>query len=118
MQTEFEFVLPRGYVDDAGSVHQRGVMRLSVARDEVEPLSDPRVKQNELYLGMLLLSRVVNRLGDISPVPLAVIEGLFSSDYAYLQDFYLQLNTNTLGSVIETRCPNCGTHFELDLGSA
>ena len=115
MQTEFEFVLPRGYVDDAGNVHGRGVMRLATARDEVEPLSDPRVKLNELYLGLLLLSRVVTRLGGISPVPVAVIEGLFSNDYAHLQDVYLQLNT--LGSVIETRCPNCGTAFELDLGA-
>ena len=115
MQTEFEFVLPRGYVDDGGNVHQRGVMRLATARDEVEPLSDPRVKLNELYLGVLLLSRVVVKLGEISPVPVAVIEGLFSSDYAHLQDVYLQLNT--LGSLIETRCPNCGTHFELDIGA-
>lgn len=115
MQTEFEFVLPRGYVDDAGNVHQRGVMRLATARDEVEPLSDPRVKLNELYLGLLLLSRVVTRLGSIAPVSVAVIEGLFSSDYAHLQDLYLQLNT--FGSVIETRCPSCGAHFELDLGA-
>jgi hypothetical protein len=113
LQTEFEFVLPTGFVDDQGQVHQRGVMRLATARDEIEPLSDARVKQNELYLGVLLLSRVVTRLGSISPVSPAIIEGLFSTDYSYLQELYLQLNVT--GNIVETRCPNCGHSFELDL---
>lgn len=116
LQTEFEFVLPRGYVDEQGQVHGRGVMRLATARDEIEPLSDARVKQNELYLGVLLLSRVVTRLGSLAPVPPSVIENLFSSDYSYLQELYLQVNVS--GNIIETRCPNCGHNFELDLSPA
>jgi hypothetical protein len=113
VQTEFEFELPTGYIDERGGRHRRGIMRLATARDEIEPLSDSRVKQNELYLGVLLLSRVVTRLGSIAPVPPSVIENLFSSDYSYLQELYLQLNVQ--GSIVETRCPNCGHTFELDL---
>jgi phage FluMu protein gp41 len=113
LQTEFEFMLPTGYIDEQNQRHQRGIMRLATAKDEIEPLSDARVKQNELYLGVMLLSRVVTRIGEISPVTTAVIENLFSSDYAYLQELYLQINVQ--GSIVETRCPNCGHHFELDL---
>jgi hypothetical protein len=113
LQTEFEFTLPSGYIDEQNVRHQRGIMRLATAKDEIEPLSDARVKQNELYLGVMLLSRVVTRIGEIAPVTTAVIENLFSSDYAYLQELYLQINVQ--GSIVETRCPNCGHHFELDL---
>ena len=113
VQTEFEFTLPTGYVDEQNVLHTRGVMRRATARDEIEPLVDPRVKQNELYLGVMLLSRVVTRLGGIEAVTTAIIENLFSSDYAYLQELYLQINVQ--GSIVQTRCPNCGHHFELDL---
>ncbi len=114
MQKEFEFILPRGYVDADGNLHRRGVMRLATARDEIEPLADPRGRANESYLAILLLSRVITRLGDISPTPPAVIEGLFSSDFAFLQDLYLRLNDD--GSRwITTECPTCKTRFDLDL---
>ena len=46
LQTEFAFTLPRGFVDDAGTLHREGVMRLATARDEIEPLRDARVKEN------------------------------------------------------------------------
>lgn len=114
LQTEFEFTLPRGYVDAHGNLHRRGIMRLATARDEVEPLQDARVRANEAYLSILLLSRVVTRLGDINQVSPAVVEGLFSADMAYLQDLYIQVNDGGT-SVIETRCPTCGTRFALDL---
>ncbi len=112
MQTEFEFTLPRGYVDAQGQVHRQGVMRLATARDELEPLNDARVQQNEVYLSVLLLSRVVRQIGSVGVTP-DVIEDLFSSDFAYLQEFYLRINAHE--NIIETQCPNCGTTFALDL---
>jgi hypothetical protein len=116
MHTEFAFTLPRGYVDTKGERHQNGVMRLATARDEIEPLSDPRVKHNELYLGILLLSRVVTRLGSLPEITPDVIEHLYSSDYAYLQTLYLQVNAQD--TIIETQCPRCAHRFELDLAPA
>ena len=114
LQTEFEFTLPYGYVDDRGNLHRNGTMRLATALDEVEPLRDTRVQANQAYLSILLLSRVITRLGGISPVSLAVMENLFAADFAYLQDLYVRVND--LGtSLVETQCPSCGTHFALDL---
>lgn len=114
LQTEFEFTLPCGYVDDRGTLHRDGTMRLATALDEVEPLRDARVLANEAYLGIVLLSRVITRLGPISPVGQAVVERLFSVDFAYLQDLYLQVNGSGT-SLIETQCPTCATRFALDL---
>ena len=114
MQTEFEFTLPRGYVDEHGALHQRGSMRLATALDEIEPLGDPRVRANEGYLSILLLSRVITRLGNLGPPSPDVVERLFSSDFAYLRDLYVRLN-ETESSLIETQCPACGSRFALDL---
>lgn len=114
LQTEFEFTLPRGYVDEQGTLHRQGSMRLATARDEIEPLQDPRVRANEAYLGIVLLSRVVTRLGTIAPASPAVIEGLFSADFTYLQDLYLRVNDDN-ARYVETRCPACGRQFALDL---
>ena len=115
MKTEFDFTLPRGYLDAAGQVHRDGVMRLAMARDEVEPLEDPRVSANPAYVSIALLSRVVTRLGSISPVTPVVIQGLFASDFAYLQEMYLRLNEGD--HQVETQCPSCGTRFAIDLMS-
>lgn len=112
LRTEFEFTLPHGYVDERGTLHRQGTMRLATALDEVEPLRDPRVRANEAYLGILLLSRVLLRLGDIGPVSPDVVERLFAADYAYLQDLYLRVNN--ADGLIETECPTCGTRFTLD----
>ena len=92
LQTEYRFVLPRGYVDSAGTVHRDGIMRLATARDEITPQRDPRVRENESYLTVLLLSRVVTRLGGLAQVHTGVIEGLFASDLAFLQDLYRRIN--------------------------
>src|SRR5687768_6115227 len=92
LRTEVEFTLPLGYVDGAGRVHRTGVMRLATALDEVQPRQDPRVQTNQAYVSILLLSRVLTSLGSISPVPPSVVEGLFSADYAYLQDLYVRVN--------------------------
>lgn len=114
LQTEFEFTLPRGYVDAQGNLHRRGTMRLATALDEIEPLQDVRVRANEAYLSILVLSRVVTRLGELRQVSPAVIEGLFSADLAYLQHLYIQVNEAGT-SLVETQCPGCGTRFALDL---
>lgn len=114
LQTEFEFTLPSGLVDERGNLHRQGVMRLATALDEIEPFQDARVQANQAYLSILLLSRVVTRLGDISPVSPAQVERLFSSDFAFLQDLYVRIND--LGSsLIETQCPGCGNRFTLDV---
>ena len=88
LQTHFDFLLPKGYVDESGRLHRRGEMRLATARDEIEPLRDPKVAQNEAYLTVLVLARVITRLGEITDITPEVIEGLFAADLAYLQDFY------------------------------
>ena len=114
MRTEFAFTLPRGYVDSAGAVHREGLMRLATARDEIEPLRDPEVRRNDAYLSVLLLSRVVTRLGEIDEVTPDVIEGLFAADFDHLQRLYERLNTDgeAVGSVT---CPACAHDFEVDL---
>jgi hypothetical protein len=88
LQTEFEFTLPKGYVDKHGELHRTGTMRLATARDEIEPLRDLRVADNEAYLTVIMLARVVTRLGTINEVTPNIIEGLFAADLAYLQEFY------------------------------
>jgi hypothetical protein len=102
-RTEVEFELPRGYVDEAGSLHRRGVMRLATAADEILPLRDPRVQQNEAYLAVIVLSRVIVRLGTLQDIHTGVIEGLFASDLAYLQRLYEELNSVDDGDVSAAR---------------
>jgi hypothetical protein len=111
---DFEFELPRGFVDSEGQLHRRGTMRLATALDEIEPLNDPRVQANEAYLVILLLSRVVVRLGDLPAVTPQVIEGLFASDLAYLQDVYQRLNAPA-SVLVSAVCPHCSTQFQLQV---
>src|SRR4249920_4148028 len=92
-QTEIDFELPRGYVDSGGTLHRRGVMRLATAADEILPLRDPRVAQNEAYLTVIVLSRVILKLGSLADIHTGVIEGLFASDLAYLQRLYERFNS-------------------------
>lgn len=92
LRTEYEFTLPKGYVDRHGQLHRHGVMRLATARDEIEPLRDPRVAQNDAYLTVIVLSRVITQLGTMNHIDTTVVEGLFASDLAYLQDFYGIIN--------------------------
>ncbi|PPK68592.1 hypothetical protein V5P93_004300 [Actinokineospora auranticolor] len=92
LSTEYPFTLPKGYLDDDGTLHREGVMRLACARDEVEPLRDPRVKDNEAFVTVIVLSRVITELGDLGRVNTRIVEGLFASDYQYLQDFYRIIN--------------------------
>ena len=117
LRTQFEFELPRGYVDDSGVVHRRGAMRLSTARDELVPLRDVRVRENPAYLSVVLLGRVITRLGTLPMVHDGIVENMFASDLAFLQDFYERINAegHTLASVT---CPNCSEDFEIDLGGS
>lgn len=114
MVTEFAFELPKGYVDGAGVMHRNGVMRLATARDEIMPLRDARVRDNESYLTIILLARVITRLGDLSDVNAGVIEGLFTPDLAFLQDLYRRVNQegHTHAAVA---CPACHHEFTVDL---
>lgn len=106
-QIEFEFTLPRGYVDEDGMVHRQGVMRLSTAADEIIPMRDPRVQQNPGYLTVLLLSRVVVRLGTLVKITPEVIEELFTADLEFLRNMYEQINA-VEPREITVVCPRCG----------
>jgi hypothetical protein len=114
LRTEYAFTLPRGYVDAHGEVHRHGIMRLATARDELEPLRDPAVRENEAYLTVLLLARVVTRIGDVTEITPTLIEGLFAADFDHLQRLYERVNTD--GEIVgRVDCPSCGVEFEVDL---
>ncbi|MBF9069838.1 hypothetical protein [Streptacidiphilus fuscans] len=117
LRTEFAFELPRGYVDEQGNVHREGVMRLATARDELIPLRDVRVQENPAYLSVVLLARVITRLGTVAHIHDGVVENMFASDLAFLQDFYRQINAegHTRAGVT---CPHCEQPFEVELGGS
>jgi hypothetical protein len=108
LSTEYPFTLPKGYIDAEGTLHRTGTMRLACARDEIEPLRDPRVRENDAYSNVIVLAKVVTELGSISHVTTKVIEGLFASDFSYLQDFYRIINFGD-PSILESVAP--GTPF-------
>jgi len=112
LQTDFEFTLPKGYVDDDGDLHADGRMRLATAADEIKPLKDPRVQTNASYLSVILLSRVITRLGSLDDVTPHVVENLFVSDLDYLQDMYERVNDRGIDAV-DAVCPDCGEAFEV-----
>ena len=114
LQTEFQFTLPQGYADDDGDLHREGVMRLATAADEIQPLKDPRVQSNGSYLTVILLSRVVTKLGSLDQVTPHVVENLFVSDLEYLQDLYERVNTRG-ADVVDAACPECGETFAVEV---
>jgi hypothetical protein len=114
MQTEIEFTLPRGYVDGSGEVHRTGTMRLSTARDEIEPLREAAVRQNTAYLTVLLLARTVTRLGTITEVTPSMVESLYAADFDHLQRLYERINSDG-EAVGVVSCPECSHRFEVDL---
>lgn len=113
-QTEFEFTLPVGYTDSDGVVHRKGVMRMATAMDEIAPLRDPRVRNNQAYLAVILLARVITQLGTLSNISTNVIENLFVADLAYLQALYRQINEEGKSTFAVT-CPACQTQHEVDI---
>jgi hypothetical protein len=116
LRTEFEFVLPMGYVEESGTLCKEGTMRLATAADEILPMRDPRVQQNPAYLTVILLSRVVTRLGTLKMITPKVIEELFTGDFAFLQEMYNRINQNG-ADVIKTVCPKCEYKFEVEVQS-
>ncbi len=116
LQTEHNFTLPMGYVDETGTLHKEGKMRLATAADEILPMKDPRVQSNPAYLTVILLSRVISNLGSLKMVTPMVIEGLFAGDFAYLQEMYTRINQNG-SNVIRTKCPKCEHKFEIEVQS-
>ena len=116
-RTQFPFRLPKGYVDpDTGKLHRDGVMRLATARDEILPLQDYRVQANRAYLVIVLLSRVIEKLGDLERVGVDTIENLFSTDLAYLQEFYRKINEEGTPSH-RLSCPACNHEIEIDMAT-
>jgi hypothetical protein len=114
MQTEIAFTLPRGYMDPRGALHREGTMRLATARDEIEPLRNVEVRQNQAYLSVLLRTRTITRIGDITDITPELVEGLFAADFDHLQRLYERLNSDG-DAVGVVSCPSCAHRFEVDL---
>lgn len=113
-QTEYEFTLPKGYVDEEGNLHKEGTMRLATAADEILPLKDPRVQANPAYLTIIILSRVITKLGSLSAINPRIIENMFASDTSYLQEFYSRINGD--GTIkLRAVCPKCEHVFEVEM---
>jgi len=112
LQTEFEFTLPKGYIDGEGNLHKKGNMRLATAKDEILPQKDPRVQSNPAYLSVILLSRVITKLGTLSDVSPQVIEDLFLPDLAYLQELYQRVNNDDL--IFKIKCSHCEEEVEVN----
>lgn len=113
-QTQIEFELPKGYLDQTGTLHRNGTMRLATAADEILPLRDPRVQQNEGYLAVIVLARVITRLGSLPELHAGIIEGLFASDLAYLQRLYESFNAseeNLHPEIASEKLSNFGGNF-------
>ncbi len=113
-KTEYEFVLPRGYVDSEGVVHREGVMRLANAKDEIIPLNDLRVQRNRAYLIIVLLSRVIPRLGELEDVNSQVVENLFAGDLRFLEEMYNRINEDE--AMVTVTCAECGARFQKEFG--
>lgn len=117
IQTEYSFTLPVGFQDSKGGLHREGVMRLATAADEILPLKDPRVQSNEAYLVIILLSRVVTKLGSVAQINPKLIEDLYAADLTYLQELYNRINRNG-HTRVEALCPKCAHQFEVELNGA
>lgn len=114
-KTEFPFTLPKGYIDSDGKLHRSGVMRLATAKDEIVPLQDYRVQNNRAYLVIVLLSRVITKLGELPMVDTEIIENLFSTDLAYLQEFYRKINEEGGAPKHHVACPKCAHEMDVDM---
>ena len=114
LQTEFEFELPRGYLHSDGTLHRTGRMRLATARDELRPQIDIRVKENPAYLSVVLLAQVITRLGTLTDIHPGLVEQMYATDIAFLQEFYRRVNSegHTRAAM---QCPSCGSSFEVDI---
>jgi len=116
LQTEYEFSLPKGYIDEDRNLNRTGIMRLATAMDEIAPLREPRVRENQAYLTIAILARVITRLGDLTEITPGIIEALFTADIGYLQDFYRQINGDGSDALTVT-CPECSHTFAVERGT-
>jgi hypothetical protein len=114
LRTEIEFTLPRGYVDANGNLHREGTMRLATARDEIEPLREVDVRQNQAYLSVLLLARTITRIGEVTEITPEMVESMFAADFDHLQRLYERINSDG-EAVGVVSCPACAHRFEIDL---
>lgn len=114
LQTEFQFILPRGLVDDQGKIHRQGTMRLATAKDEISQQKEPRVRENPAYSVLVMLARVITNLGELSSVTPDLLENLFTQDLAYLRTFYNQINQQN-SATMQVKCPQCNSNFNLEL---
>jgi hypothetical protein len=114
LRTEYPFVLPRGYVDEHGRVHRAGTMRLATAKDELSAHAEPQVRQNMAYLTVYLLARTLTSLGSLPLVDFVVVENLFASDMAFLQDLYRRINQQG-HTEADVTCPSCHHEFLVDI---
>jgi hypothetical protein len=111
-KTEYEFTLPRGFIDKDGNLHKKGVMRLSTAKDEIAPLQDHRVRTNQAFMIIILLSRVIVKLGDLNSIDSRMVEQFFSIDLDYLQRFYQKINESE-NTDISFQCPHCSEDISI-----
>jgi hypothetical protein len=111
LQTEYDFTLPKGYVDDKGNLQRKGTIRLAAAGDEILPMKDPRVLKNPAYLAIIVLSRVITQLGELQNISPGTVESLFIGDLTYLQEFYRRINGDG-DLMLNLKCPHCGEGFE------
>jgi hypothetical protein len=114
LSPEFPFTLPHGFIDGNGAMHREGIMRPATAEDEISPLRDPRVHSNPAYLVIILLARVVTKLGELPMITTKVIEGLYAGDLGYLEDLYRRINS-TGSDVLQVTCPNCEERFDVEV---
>lgn len=114
MNTEFTFTLPRGLIDAQGNLHRQGIMRLATARDEIQVQGDRRVQENPAYAMLVMLSRVITRLGSLSTVTPDHLEELFTLDIAYLREFYSRINQQGT-AYMPVQCPQCAHAFKAEL---
>lgn len=112
--TEFQFVLPKGLVDNQGKIHRQGVMRLATAKDEIFVQKDPLVRGNPAYGVLVMLSRTITNLGELTTITPELLEGLFTLDLAYLREFYNRINQQESASIV-VECPKCNNQFNMEL---
>jgi len=105
-KTEYEFTLPKGFLDKDGVLHKKGVMRLATAKDEIAPLQDYRVRNNQAYMIIILLSRVIKNIGSVENIDTNAVESLFSTDLDFLQKFYQKINSED-STEVKIKCPHC-----------
>lgn len=112
--TEFDFILPKGLLDSQGKLHREGKMRMATAKDEISLEKDYRVQKNPAYAVLVMLSRVITRLGDLTSLTPEILENLFTLDLAYLQEFYNRINQQG-SAYIPVQCPSCNSRFDVEL---